>query len=189
MTKYSIKQPSVINYISLAVALTALLLVGILFLKQEDKIVYVDAVKLISQYKGLESSRKKLESKRAEWKMRLDTLENEFKIVMEEYKLKKNTVSKKELSRSEELIKSKQQVYLNYQQALRDESKKQDDELAREILNKVNDYLKRYGKGSKYKIILAATQLGSIAYADEALDITDEVLKGLNQEYDRMNAK
>ncbi len=189
MAKSDVKQPTVVIYTSFVAALTALLLVVLLFFKEDDKIVYVDAVKLISGYKGLELSKKTLQSKRAAWKMRLDTLESEFKLAVDEYNSKKSIVSKRELSLIEELIKSKRQVYINYQQALKDESKKQDDELAKQILNKVNDYLKRYGKASKYKIILAATQLGSIAYADEGLDITDEVLKGLNQEYDRMNSK
>jgi outer membrane protein len=47
----------------------------------------------------------------------------------------------------------------------------------------VNEYVKRYGEKNGYTIILANTQIGNIAYAEDRIDITDEVLKGLNSEY------
>jgi outer membrane protein len=40
-----------------------------------------------------------------------------------------------------------------------------------------------YGKQHNYKIILIANQSGTIAYAREGLDITPEVIEGLNKDY------
>jgi outer membrane protein len=60
---------------------------------------------------------------------------------------------------------------------------KEDQELTNKVLDTVNDYLKRYGKEKGYRIILAATQYGNIVYAQDGIDITEEVMKGLNDEF------
>jgi outer membrane protein len=52
-----------------------------------------------------------------------------------------------------------------------------------DVLTQINAYLKKYGKAKGYKIVMAATEYGNIAYADEGLDITADVLVGLNKEY------
>lgn len=52
-----------------------------------------------------------------------------------------------------------------------------------DVVNEVNAFLKEYGEEKGYTIIMAATEYGNIAYADEDLDITDEVLERLNKQY------
>lgn len=52
-----------------------------------------------------------------------------------------------------------------------------------DVVTHVNAYLKKYGESKGYKIILAATEYGNLAYAEEGLDITDQVLEGLNKEF------
>jgi len=49
-------------------------------------------------------------------------------------------------------------------------------------LSTVNAYLLRYGKKHRYKVILIAAN-GNIAYADERIDLTDDVVESLNREY------
>lgn len=54
-----------------------------------------------------------------------------------------------------------------------------------ELLKEVNDYLKSYGKTKQYDFILGANESGSIVYAAPGRDLTQEVLRGLNQAYDQ----
>ena len=68
-------------------------------------------------------------------------------------------------------------------QDLKEKFQQEDQELTKKVLDKVNEYIKRYGKKGGYTIILAATQYGNIVYAEEGVDLTEEVLKGLNTEY------
>jgi len=53
------------------------------------------------------------------------------------------------------------------------------------VINDINDYVKEYGKEHGYKIIFGASGGGNIMYADDSSDLTNEVLKGLNSEYER----
>ncbi|HEY9008587.1 MAG TPA: OmpH family outer membrane protein, partial [Ohtaekwangia sp.] len=82
-----------------------------------------------------------------------------------------------------ELIRSKQKQFADYQQAMNTQAQQEDAKMTQEVVTQINAYLKKYGEANGYKIILAATQYGNLAYADEGLDITDEVLAGLNKEY------
>ncbi len=149
-------------------------------------IVCVDAVKLISKYRGLEETKKALQSRNDLWKANMDTLQQEYQATLGEYTKSKAKSSPKELKLIEQTLQSKQRDIMNYEQSIKEQIRKQDEELAAKILAKVNDYLKRYGKQKGYTIILAATQMGNVAYTNEAFDITDEVLAGLNAEYQKV---
>lgn len=153
-------------------------------LKPDRKIVYVDALKLISEYKGTEVVRKNLTDKKQVYKANLDTLRTEAEHALQNYEKAKPGLNSREKGLMEELVRSKQQQYLNYEQLVRDQSKKEDQELSSKVLNTVNDYIKRYGEREGYAIILSATHYGNIAYGDETLDITDQILTGLNKEFE-----
>lgn len=91
------------------------------------------------------------------------------------------SVKERELSR--ELIKTKQKQLADYQQALSTQAQQEDARMTGEVVGEINAYLKKYGERKGYTIVMAATEYGNIAYADEHLDITEEVLEGLNKEY------
>ena len=53
------------------------------------------------------------------------------------------------------------------------------------LSDSVHNYLKEYNKGKKFAIILAKSG-DNILYADPAYNITDDVIKGMNQAYKGM---
>lgn len=53
----------------------------------------------------------------------------------------------------------------------------------RDIHNAINEFLGRYCADKPYEMVLSNSDLGIIRWADKSLDITNEVLTGLNQEY------
>src|SRR5260221_3039560 len=152
-------------------------------LQSENKLVYVDVQKLGTDYKGMQVARKEFDSKSAVWRANLDTLRGEAEKKIMEYEGKKSKLTPQEKKLMEELIRSKQEQFENYQGVIREKIQNEDKELTGKVLGKINDYIKRYGQQKGYRIILAATQYGNIVYAKEDIDITGEILKGLNAEY------
>jgi outer membrane protein len=150
-----------------------------------SEIVYVDSIKILSGYKGMEYAKKEFDTKVAIWNSNLDTLKMEMEEKFNEYDSKRLSLSSKEKELMEELLETKRAQYLNYQQMIAEKVKKEDQELTTKVYAKVNDYLKRYGEQKKYAFILGANQYGSIVYAENAVNITDEVLEGLNQEFSK----
>jgi outer membrane protein len=163
----------------------AIVILFVLHLQSKQELVYVDAQKLMAEYKGTQIARKDFEGKSVIWKANLDTLRSEVESKMKDYETKKAGMSAKEKILMEELIQAKQDQFLNYQQVIQEKVQKEDQELTRKVLDKVNEYIKKYGKENDYKIILAATQYGNIVYAEDGIDITKEVLAGLNKEYSK----
>ena len=51
------------------------------------------------------------------------------------------------------------------------------------ILTKIQDYLASYNSDDKYDMVIGFSKGGGVLYAKNNLEITEEVLKGLNKEY------
>jgi len=72
----------------------------------------------------------------------------------------------------------------NYQQAIQKQIQEEDKKTTQTVINDINDYIKEYGKKKGYKIIFGASGGGNIMYASEGADLTQDVLKGLNADYE-----
>jgi len=169
------------------VIVTFINLFGFLFLGylsyKRPTIVYVDSNKLINNYAGMQTARKLYQQKTTAWQANIDTLTMEVnkQILRHEKENGKMTFQERQLSL--ELIHTKQKQLKEYQQALNTQAKQEDSKLTAEVIAQINAFIKKYGERRGYTIVMAATDYGNIAYADEGLDITDDVLDGLNKEY------
>ncbi|MBX2916283.1 MAG: OmpH family outer membrane protein [Cyclobacteriaceae bacterium] len=147
------------------------------------ELVYIDSAKLMNGYQGMIDARKDYQQKTTVWKANIDTLIVEIQREIANYEKDVSKMSVKEKELTGKLIQSKQQQLAEYQKAINDKAAQEDNQLTTKVVQEVNAYLKEYGKGKGYRIILAATDYGNIVYAQEGLDITDEVLEGLNRKY------
>jgi outer membrane protein len=147
------------------------------------EIVFVDSVKLLNGYKGMESARKSYEAKISVWKSNIDSLKSELEAKIKDYQANQSKFTPKEKKLTEELLQSQEQQFLSYQQTISEKIQKEDEQLTQSVLTKVNDFIKKYGEEHGYEIIMAATQYGNIVYSRKGNDITEEVLTGLNNDY------
>jgi outer membrane protein len=155
-------------------------LVAFQFVKQE-RIAYVDAMRLLNGYKGMQAARQEFETKSGMLRANLDTLRTELQNEIANYERTTGKISSKEKALMEELISTKQQQYIHYENVVNEKIQKEDQEITTKVLERVNDYVRKYGEEKDFEIILAATQYGNIVYARDGMDITDEVLKELNE--------
>jgi outer membrane protein len=82
------------------------------------------------------------------------------------------------------------QKFQEDQQRYELEMMEKSQKLTLEILDSIQNYLKIYNKDKKYSMILTTDTLGSnILYADKSLDITVDVIKGLNKRYNDAKGK
>jgi outer membrane protein len=89
----------------------------------------------------------------------------------------------------EELAKGKQELdqLEGNQQQLMDQMQKDNEK----VLNTVMDYIKEYNKSSHYNYILtySRTAMSPIMDANDSLDITAEIIEGLNAQYKAKKGK
>jgi outer membrane protein len=175
------------NLTKIALILAVINLIGLIGLGylsiQRSSIVYVDSNQLINNYKGMQDARKVYQQKATSWKANIDTLSQEVQQQIMQYEKESSKMTNKERQLSQELIRTKQKQLMDYQQAMNTQAQQEDSKMTTEVISQINAYIRKYGEKKGYKIVMAATEYGNIAYANEGLDITEEVLEGLNKEY------
>lgn len=148
------------------------------------KIAYVNTGKLMvgfSQASKIESDLKTEDEKwQKQYKVLQDSLQSDMNKMSKEYNAA-TTAHKKEL---QDMLSARNQQVNNFKQA----NARRMDELKQKsmqsVFEKANVYLAEYGKKHRYSIILGTVAGGSILYGDErGYDITDDIIKGLNERY------
>lgn len=172
--------------ISLPVAAIALIvsLLSLFYQQNSSKQVYVDVNKLLDGYKRTKVVRSEFKKKADVLKSNVDSLVGDWQKELKLYEKERTKYTKKELQLKQELLGNKQQQINNYQQAIQKQIQEEDKKATQTVINDINDYVKEYGKKKGYKIIFGAGGNGNIMYADKSADLTEEVLNGLNAEYE-----
>jgi outer membrane protein len=83
----------------------------------------------------------------------------------------------------EEDLTKKQQNLQMYQQSLSQELMNEESKLNKELYDRITTYLKKYGQENGLQVVLKFDPTSDVLYGVEALDITNIVVKGLNDEY------
>ncbi len=130
---------------------------------------YVNPNKLLQGYHGATIQHELFKAKAQSWQQRIDSLGTELQ-----------SLSKVSAS----VRVNKEQQLIRYRAAIQQQAQQENQLLTKAVLDEINAYLKQYGKDKGYTFILGATESGNIVYAADGTDITSEVLKGLNAQYD-----
>lgn len=161
-------------------------LIGVLsylsFSKQE-KIGFIKSNLVLSKYQGMLDATASYQSKSSVWQANLDTLGKEYQQSVERYQRESKSMSEKERKLSEELLDTKRKQILEYESGIKQKAQQEDQTLTKQVYEKVNQYLKKYGEDHGYKIIFAANETGNIVYGNDAIDLSEDVIEGLNKEY------
>lgn len=174
------------NKISLWAAIIAIIMSAssFLYLNSSSNQVYVDVNKLIDGYKRTKIVRAEFEVKAKTLNANVDSLMTGWQNDLKTYEKERSNMSEKELELKQEVLGNKQQQINNYQQAIQKQIQEEDKKATQTIVNDINDYVKEYGENNGYKLIFGASGSGNIMYASEGADLTDDILKGLNKEFD-----
>jgi outer membrane protein len=149
----------------------------------KPKIGYIKSQELFEGYEGMKEARAKYEEKVGSWQSNFDTLSRDYQQSLVRFDKDYNKLGAKEKAEKTQLLRSQMQNLEQYKQTIEEKAKKEDEALTQGIYNQVNEYIKKYGESHGYTIILGTTSNGNILYGKEHVDITEEVLKGLNSDY------
>ena len=89
----TMKTKSVLEVAFKTMILLALLTVIVFQFRKNESIVYVDAVKLVNGYKGMQAARREFELKTNAWKANLDTLKTELDGKIRDYEATQSGMS------------------------------------------------------------------------------------------------
>lgn len=150
----------------------------------KESIVFVNSDSLLNNYEYFKQLRTTFEQKSKKAQSDLQSKGAAFQREVAAYQKNAATLSADQRAATEERLARKQQELAAYNQnagnALANEEAAENEKL----YNKVADYLKKYGKDKGYKLVLTYSKSNpTILFADESLDVTKEVVAGLNAEF------
>lgn len=153
--------------------------------KTATRFAYVDADTLSENYVYLKEKRKYLENKQASIKAELTKKNKAFQdnVVAFQKKAQAGTLTQTEGESMQKKLEQDQNNLGKRTQELEEQFYKEQAAIQTEFENRLEQFLKKYNEDKKYDFIFSHSKKnGQILYANEALDITKEVLDAMNAE-------
>ncbi|WP_159025777.1 OmpH family outer membrane protein [Aquimarina sp. Aq78] len=167
------------------ITLLMLLVIAYLCFQQYNikKNVIVNAQTVLENYQGFKEAQDLFEIKTKEMqdtfekqKSTYESKSNELEIISKKLSNQERIIKKGEL----EVLKAKT---IQLGKAIEKKVIAQEEELLQGVYNKINDFVKRYAETHDIDLIEGITNSGNIMYASDAIDITQDIIEGLNKEY------
>jgi len=161
----------------LAIAVTAMAC-------QQNKIGYVDSVKIMDDYQEKIDVEARFKTKADAMGRKRDSISQAFQMELQQFQSKAQSMSQQSAQEEYSQLQQRgQQIGQRLQQEeqqLQQNSQTQMDSLVK----KVKKEIRAYGKANGYTYILGGGEGGSVIYGDDAQDVTEEILKILNDKYE-----
>ena len=146
-------------------------------------LAYVNSDSLLKNYDYFKDLEKTFTEKR-------DKLNNEYQNramglqrEIENFRVTAGNMTISQARAVEEDLTKKQQNLMLYQEQLGQQLMQEESRMNTELYDKVAGYLRQYGLDKDLQIVLTYSKGSGVLYASDSLDITKEVIVGLNEAY------
>jgi outer membrane protein len=148
-------------------------------------IAYVNIDSLITKYNLFIDRRDELTQKKNESEAEMQIQSNKFDKEVQDYRnnASKGLITRTKAQMVEQQLAQKQQELYAKGESLQRQLMEEEQVMYRQVLNEVMEYLKDYNTDYNYKYIFSNSFGGQLLYTDNSLNITTDVLTGLNEKY------
>jgi outer membrane protein len=152
-----------------------------------NEIVYVNMDSLLNGFDLYNESKTQLMQEQQQSEANLSS---RFKALQRkamefQQKVEKQLVTNAQAQQMQQQLQGEEQNLAQYQKQLELQLAEKSQEANKKIFGKISEYLKKYNKGKGHKIILGNTMGTVVLEADSTLDITQIILKGINEDYQK----
>jgi len=151
---------------------------------QQEKIGFVDNVKLMDGYQKKKDVEAAYQIRSEAFTRKRDSISQVFQMEAQDLQNKSEGMSQNKAQEAFSQLQQKgqmvgQQLQQEEQQLQRMGQLKMDS-----VVQEVRKTIKEYGEANGYSFILTGGEGGSVLFGKEAADVTEEVLKALNASYE-----
>ncbi|HRF35240.1 MAG TPA: OmpH family outer membrane protein [Cyclobacteriaceae bacterium] len=147
------------------------------------KIAYINSDTVLKYYDFFKTNVEKLEAKGKkldqDLQNRAQSLQNDITAYQRNY----GSMTIGQAKALEEDLGKKRQNLELYQRSLEQELMEEQAKVNEELYLKVTDYLKGYAEGKELQVVLKYNTSSDLLYGGSGIDITQDVIKGLNDLY------
>lgn len=149
----------------------------------QDKIGYVDNVRLMENSREKIDIEAKYQNKSNALNKKRDSISQAFQLEAQALQTKVQSMPQKKAQEEYDLLQQRGQFIGQQLQQEEQLLQQQGQAEMDSLINKVKDQIKNYGKANGYSYILGGGEGGSVLYGTEQKDLTEEILKIINDNY------
>ena len=150
-------------------------------------VAFVNTDTLLEKFESFRAMKQNLERKNqqaeAELGQRMKALESEYMDVQR--KIQAGTMTESLIKDAEQTLGRKQQELAMLREQRAGQLLEEEKNMSKKLNDQVFEYMQEYAPAHRLKYVLGYTRGGGILYAADSLDITPEVLDGLNRKFAR----
>jgi outer membrane protein len=147
------------------------------------KVAYINSDSVLKYYEYLKVNRDQLEVKTKKMDQDLQNRTSGLRNEIAAYQRNVSSMTLGQARAAEEDLGKKQQNLQMYQQSLEQQLMQDQAKLNQELYNRITTFLKAYGQEKGLHVVLKFDPTSDVLYGGEGLDITQDVIKGLNESY------
>jgi outer membrane protein len=169
-------------YWTIMLAVIALVSINSSSFAQIGKFGYVDSDKIFAEYKEWIKAQEEFNTEYKAWDEEAKTMQKELEDLVAEYEKQKIVLSVEKKKEREAAIDAKRQALDAFTKEIFGPSgiaERKNSDLVKPLLEKINTSIERVATEGNYDFIYNSTGL---AYAKKDFDITDKVLKALEEQ-------
>lgn len=160
-----------------------LFLVGLLFLTGSvlaQNIAYVDVQKVMNQSKKGQEFKKEIKSKVEYFQKKLDEIDKKISSI--EKQLESPVLSEEAKKKKRKELTDLKSEGQKIQQEAEKELSQMKAKAERELIIQIREITEKYAKEKNIDLVFVGGAIGGVVYFDKSIDITDEILKRLDEE-------
>jgi outer membrane protein len=152
-----------------------------------NKIVYIDLDSLLNNYDMAKDMEAKLNQKRTKLSDELNAKKRAFENSAASFqdKVQKGLLLRSEAEKIQEQLSNEQQNLINLNSNMTNQFQEEAMLENRKVMYSITEFLKEYNKDGFYNFIFSTGTGSNLLYTNDSLNITKDVLKGLNEKYSK----
>ena len=150
---------------------------------QQDKIGFVDNNELLENYQERKDIEARYQTKSEAYAKKRDSITQAFQLEAQALQTKTEGMSQKKAQEEYAILQQRGQFIGQQLQQEEQQMQALGQTEMDSLVNKVKNEIENYGKANGYAYILGKGEGGSVLYGNEARDLTQEILKILNENY------
>jgi outer membrane protein len=156
-----------------------------------QNIVFINSDSILSNYSYLDDAQAELAQKREKVEKQLMARQGSLRQAAESFqrRYQGGTMTPNEAQREQQALGQQEQELLAYRDNVTAGLMEEEKIITNRFYDTLVSYLRDYNKDKKYQFILGYSKGGGILLANDKLDVTNDILKGLNERYKVVKGK
>ena len=149
----------------------------------EYTVAYINSDTVLQNYDYFKKIQKDLQDKQAKFEADVQNRAQGLQREVSDYQQNAGNLTINQAKALEESLMQKQQNLQLYQQRLAQDLMTEENKVNQELYKRITEFLKDYGQKNDLQMVVKFNQGSDVLFATDGMDITRDVISGLNQEY------